>query len=240
MKAIKWLLLSGLLCLSTAWAGTVVRVGINASYAPFESVDDHGRLSGFDIDVVTAWAKTQGVTIKLVNLPWPQLLNGLSAGRVDMVVSAIADTPARAARFELSRPYYEEPQVLLVPARGGQDDPRAMARIGVLDDSSAIDWLARLKVPPSALRRYSGLPPMLADLASGDLQAVFGDLHVLHRAQAGDASLRLVSRPAFGRDAYVFVIRKGDRALLAQANQGLARMAADGSLARLRQAWPGL
>ncbi|TDR77906.1 transporter substrate-binding domain-containing protein [Paludibacterium purpuratum] len=240
MKSIKLMLLGWLLCLSPVWAAGVVRVGINASYAPFESVDDHGRLSGFDIDVVTAWAKTQGVTVKLVNLPWPQLLGALSDGRVDMVVSAVADTPERRARFELSQPYHYEPQVLLVPAHGGKDDVRAIDGIGVLIDSSAIGWLRRLRVPDAALRRYNGLPPMLADLKAGDLQGAFGDLHVLRRASAGDPSLRLVSRPDFGQDAYVFVVRKGDRALLTQANQGLARMTADGTLKRLHQSWPGL
>ncbi|WP_215777334.1 transporter substrate-binding domain-containing protein [Paludibacterium sp. B53371] len=226
--------------LSSAWAAGVVRVGINASYAPFESVDDHGRLSGFDIDVVNAWAKTQGKSVKLVNLAWPMLLPALTEGRVDMVVSAVAITPARQQHFDFSRPYFYEPQVLLIPARGGRTDPRSIESIGVLADSSAIGWLQRLGVPAAALRLYPGLPPMLADLKSGDVHAIFGDLHALRRADAEDPSLRLISRPSFGQDAYAFVVRKGDHALLAAANDGLARMQADGTLARLRKAWPGL
>ena len=65
-------------------ASEVIRVGINSSYPPFETVDDQGHLSGFDIDLVNAWAQNQGVQVKFVNLPWPRLLESLSQGRVDM------------------------------------------------------------------------------------------------------------------------------------------------------------
>ena len=81
---------------------------------------------------------------------------------------------------------------------------------------------------------------MMAALRTGDLQAAFGDLHAMQSASAMDPSLRIVHKPAFGQDAYVFVVRKGDHALLDQANRGLAALDASGQLARLKQSYPGL
>lgn len=242
MKRCGWLtglclaLLLGLA--GAARAAPAVRVGINASYAPFETVDDRGRLSGFDIDLVNAWSQQQKVPVKFVNLAWPQLLDALAEGRVDMVVSAVAVTPARRARFAFSRPYYYEPQVLLLPADGRQEDPRRLSSIGVLAGSSAEGWLARLGVRSGALERYDGLPPMMADLRAGRIDAAFGDAHALRRAAVG--GLRLVSRPQFGQDAYAFVLRKNDRALLARADAGIAALLADGTVERLRHRYPGL
>lgn len=217
-----------------------VRVGINSSYAPFESVDDHGRLSGFDIDLVNAWARTQGLTVKFVNLPWPSLLAALESGRVDMIVSAVAVTPERQKRFDFSRPYYHEPQVLLLPATTRREDPRQLGAIGVLSGSSGIGWLARLGVRPSAMKPYDGVPPMVADLKAGEIDGVFGDLHALRRVAASDASLRLVMRPQYGQDAYAFVVRKGNRALLDRANTGLQQLENARVIERLRRAYPGL
>jgi polar amino acid transport system substrate-binding protein len=223
-----------------ARAAVLVRVGINASYAPFESVDDSGRLSGFDIDLVNAWARAEGVTVKFVNLPWPNLLASLESGRVDMIVSAVAVTPERQRRFDFSVPYYFEPQVLLVPTAAQHDDPRELASIGALAGSSALDWLARLGVRPAALQRYDGVPPMLADLRSGAIDGVFGDLHALRRAVATDASLRVISKPQYGRDAYAFVVKKGNRAMLDRANAGLRMLRQSGGIDRLLHAYPGL
>ena len=151
----------------------MIRVGINASYAPFETVDDVGHLSGFDIDLVKAWAKNQGVQVKFVNLTWPRLLDSLTEGQVDMAVSAIAVTPERRQRFDLSRPYYYEPQVLLLPSGERREDPRVLTTIGILTGSSALGWLARLGVHSDSIQQYEGVPPMMAALRTGDLQAAF-------------------------------------------------------------------
>lgn len=221
-------------------AAQPIRVGINASYPPFETVDDHGRLSGFDIDLVNAWAQNQRVQVKFVNLPWTRLLDSLSQGRVDMVVSAVAVTPERSRRFHFSRAYYHEPQVLLLPVQNRVDDPAALSSIGVLNGSSSLNWLLRMKLKPDTIQGFDGVPPMISDLRSGKIQAAFGDQHAMRRAAAGDTSLRVVHKPAFGQDAYAFVVRKGQPGLLDQANRGLAALEANGALARLKQAYPGL
>jgi polar amino acid transport system substrate-binding protein len=221
-------------------ATPVIRVGINSSYAPFESVDDRGRLAGFDIDLVNAWARTQGVAIKFVNLPWPRLLESLEAGRVDMVVSAVAISPERLRRFDFSRPYFQEPQVLLLPVASRREEPKTLAAVGVLAGSSGIDWLARQGVRPAAMKLFDGVPPMVAALKAGDIDGAFGDLHALRRAAAHEASLRMVIRPQYGRDDYAFVVKKGNRALLERANRGLEALEARGGIERLRRAYPGL
>ena len=221
-------------------AAELIRVGINSSYAPFENVDDQGHLSGFDFDVVNAWAKNQRVQVKFVNLTWPRLLESLASGQVDMIVSAVAITAQRQKTFDFSRPYYYEPQVLLLPASRRVADVRRFNAIGVLTDSSAQGWLTRLSVPASALQSYDGLPPMIADLRAGKIQAAFGDQHAMRYAAALDPSLHLLRQPEFGMDAYAFVVRKGNHALQAQANRGLAALQASGALARLKQGYPGL
>jgi ABC-type amino acid transport substrate-binding protein len=221
-------------------AAAVIRVGINASYPPFETVDDHGRLSGFDIDLVNAWAKNQGVQVKFVNLAWPHLLESLTQGRVDMVVSAVAVTAERSKAFAFSRPYYYEPQVMVLSAGRRVQDPRSLTSVGVLSGSSSLVWLTRLKLRSDAVKLYDGLPPMISDLSAGKIQAAFGDQHAMRRVSASDPNLHQLSQPEFGQDAYAFVVRKGQRALLERANKGLAALETSGTLARLKLAYPGL
>ena len=157
-----------------------------------------------------------------------------------MVVSAIAVTPERQQSFSFSRPYYYEPQVLLRPAASREDDPRALSAIGVLTGSSALGWLSRLGVRPAAMQLYDGLPPMIVDLRHGTIQAAFGDAHAMFQASNGDPSLRVVRKPAFGQDAYAFVLRKDEPALLAQTNHGLAALQSAGTINKLRLSYPGL
>lgn len=74
----------------------VVKISVNAIYPPMEFKDPKtGKLIGFDIDLGEALAKQLGVSLDWQEAAIEQVFPALTTGRVDMVLSAINDSPAR-------------------------------------------------------------------------------------------------------------------------------------------------
>ncbi len=74
----------------------IIKIGVNAIYPPMEYLDpESGKLVGFDIDLATALAKQLGVTVAWQEAGFDQLLPSLTTGRIDIILSALNDSPAR-------------------------------------------------------------------------------------------------------------------------------------------------
>ncbi|RQW25988.1 amino acid ABC transporter substrate-binding protein [Rhodobacteraceae bacterium CH30] len=209
-----------------------LRVGINAAYAPFESLNVRGEPVGFDIDLMRLVASHMGRELVFVNLPWRRLLQSLAQRRLDVVISAVAVTPARARNFLFTRPYYRERQGLLRAQALVALPLQQIRRIGVLEYSRADDHLARLGVESGQIKAYPDAVLMQAAYHAGEVNALFGDEHVL-RVLHLEATDMLSFDAAFGLDEYAIVLPMGAEDLQAQLNQSLQELEHSGALAAL-------
>ncbi len=110
----------------------VLRVGMDASFPPFETIAPDGTLVGFDVDLARELAQrigpavstaekseVEGIEVQFVaNLPYDGLYDALAVDRVDLVISALVVNPARMADFAYSTIYFDAGQVLVVRAVG--------------------------------------------------------------------------------------------------------------------------
>ena len=48
--------------------GDTLKVVTEATFAPFESTDEDGNISGFDVDMMNARSCSQGLTIEWINM----------------------------------------------------------------------------------------------------------------------------------------------------------------------------
>src|SRR5947207_14327243 len=65
------------------------------SFPPMELASSSGAISGFDVDMATALAKTFGATAKPLKTAFPGLIPALNAKKCDAVISGIFVTPDR-------------------------------------------------------------------------------------------------------------------------------------------------
>jgi len=117
----------------------ILRVGMDASFPPFETIAADGTLVGFDVDLArelgrrlgpalskaegpalpvpsaAEGSEDKGVEVQFVaNLPYDGLYDALAVNRVDIVISALVVNPARMADFAYSASYFDAGQVLVV------------------------------------------------------------------------------------------------------------------------------
>jgi polar amino acid transport system substrate-binding protein len=74
----------------------VLKVGSDVAYAPIESFDKDGKtIIGVDPDIAAALSAELGVKLTLQNGTFDGLITSLRSKRIDLIMSAMSDTPER-------------------------------------------------------------------------------------------------------------------------------------------------
>ena len=229
-----------------------LRVGMDASFPPFESIAADGTLVGFDVDLARELGRRLGVDVQFVaNLPYDGLYDALTAKRVDVVISALVVNPDRMADFAYSASYFDAGQVLVVrppsvpPACGGEEGGECTLAVefGTRGDKEARKWARR--VAGLTIAPYQTAAESLAAVAAGEADAALVD-HVsalMAIAQTPGVAenprglgLVIVGEPVV-EEPYAVAGRKESRHLLQALNEPLAEMEMDGTLERLAARW---
>jgi polar amino acid transport system substrate-binding protein len=91
-----------------------IRIVTSAPYPPFESFDANQNLQGLDIDTGNAIAAVLGTTANWTSIDYNGVIPALQAGKYDMVLASIGDTPEREKVLDFVD-YSKQGQVLVVP-----------------------------------------------------------------------------------------------------------------------------
>ncbi len=93
---------------SSSGSGGVLRVASEGTYSPFTYHDtaDGGKLTGYDVDVITAVAQQMGMQVQFTDVTFDAIFAGLEAGRYDVVANQVTVNPDRQALYDFSHPVH--------------------------------------------------------------------------------------------------------------------------------------
>lgn len=97
-------------------SGTL-RVGMSGNQPPFNMINNQGDIIGFDHDMARLLADAMGVELKIVTMPFPELLPALDKGKVDMVMSGVTMTPQRNLKAAFVGPYLVSGKAILTKSQ---------------------------------------------------------------------------------------------------------------------------
>ena len=76
----------------------------DATWPPFEYIDENGNLTGFEVELVPMIGEAVGETFVVENIPWDTIFAGLRNGQYDGVASGVTITEERKATIDFSTP----------------------------------------------------------------------------------------------------------------------------------------
>jgi len=92
-----------------------LRVGLDASYPPFEWLDEAtGEMKGYDIDLAREMGRRLGVQVTFVNIGFDSLYDAVRSGKVDAVVSGVPYDPTMTESVSYGAWYFNAGQFLVV------------------------------------------------------------------------------------------------------------------------------
>lgn len=229
----------------------VLRVGFNAAFPPFESVNDKGEFEGFDVDLANALGKELGMKVEFTDVAWETIFAGLLAKKYDVIISGVTITDERKEKMNFSDPYFEAGQVIMV--RKDYDGIKsekdfAGKKLGVQISTTADEVLTRMqegtgeyagkKVDIKEIKRYDNYPQAFLDLQNGNLDAVVVDLPVgVPYANKHADKVKLVSDKPFVAEYTGIALRKEDTDLLNKINAALKKFKEDGTYQQIYDKW---
>ena len=156
-----------------------LRVGVDASYPPFEDVTAEGELVGFDIDLANEIGRRMGLEVQFVNMGYDGLFDAALVGEVDVLISALVAGPEQLGRVEYTTPYFNAGDVLVVPiespveAMSDLEGHTLAVEYGSGGDIEAREWERRLAA--LNILRYPDSNAAVDAVLSGEADAALVD-----------------------------------------------------------------
>jgi ABC-type amino acid transport substrate-binding protein len=161
----------------------VLRVGLDASFPPFEMLDANGQIIGLDVDIAQAIAADLGVQLEPVNIGFDGLYDALLARRVDVIISGLPVDPRLTQDVAYSHNYFNAGQMLVTRV----DEATMKSGTDLAGRSVAVEWGSQAEMEA---RRLQNSPSPPAPLPEGEGRR--GEGFSLLRQESAAAALAAV------------------------------------------------
>lgn len=213
-------------------------VGTEATFAPFEYMDDSGNIVGIDVDILDAIAEELGIEYEIRHVGWDPVFQMVQSGELDLGASGITITEQRKESFDFTEPYFEATQVIVV----NEDSEIASAqdlegkKVSVQINSTGHQAAKKLlgETNPDILA-YENLPLAIQEVINGATAAAIGDNAVVYEYLKNNpnAKLKVIEDDAFEKEYYALMVKKGNAEVLNLLNEGLQKIKENGKLAEI-------
>ena len=223
-------------------AAGVLKVGVDAAFAPMTYKDETGAFAGYDVDLATAVAAKLGVTVEFVEVDWANLAAALADGTVDCVWSGMSINAERQAVMTISDAYLESNTTLLVHKDvAGFIEDLAGKKIAVQAGSYAEELLCEELSDLSADMEILGATDndaAIADLIAGNVDAVMLDsVYAAYQIAANEALEGYILVEDLYPDLFGIGFAKGDYLLCGAVEEALYQLAQEGAIAEIDAKW---
>ncbi|MBW1214397.1 ABC transporter substrate-binding protein [Pantoea allii] len=222
----------------------LLTAGSPPSSAPTTFLDTKtGKIEGFMPDVAAEVARRQHLEINFSAVPFSTLIQSVIAGKIDMIVAGMTPTPEREKRISFSQPVTAFGPGLVV-----RDDNKKTYHsqqdlkdeiVGTMTGTDYTQSLIKSGIAKE-VKVYDSPSDMMRDLSLGRIAAGMNDYPILKVQEktgsfkgmhvVDDYKPEHISPMAFG-------VKKGNDKLLADINNALTAMKADGSLQKIKAKW---
>jgi len=218
-------------------------MGTSAGFFPFEFVADHGQgvigqYAGVDLSLVARIAEYLDVDIIVQDQEFGGLLLALQNREIDFIAAAMTITEERAQSVNFTVPYFSAGQYIIV--RSDNNDVNSIAdlegklvgvQFNTTGDIAITDAQDNGDITFGNIARFNQPTPGVFDVLSGSLDAFVVDAPVARGFMANHpGELRIFADPNgfFGAESYGMAFHKDDTELLAEFNEVLTRLIAEG------------
>mgnify|MGYP000879466618 CR=1 FL=1 len=221
-------------------AKPVLKVGTEATFVPFETVDEKtNEVIGFDVDLMKAIGDIIGYEIQFYNMGWDGLIPSLLNGNIDVIAAGMTIREDRAKVVNFSDPYFESVLTIVVrkdnnTIKGFEDLENKTIAVQL---NTTGDFVAE-EIAGARIARYNTAPEALQNVAMNAAHASIIDLPVAETYLAKNPNAPLKHLGAIAMNEFFgLALRKQDTDLLKQINAALAQIRADGTYQQIMDKW---
>lgn len=224
---------------SDAGTQSVLTVGMELAYPPFETKDNAGNPEGISVDFIKAFGEAYGYDVVIENTAWDGLIPSLQTGKVDCVISSMTITEEREETIDFSHPYAQAQLAILTNSASGIesiDDLNQSGKTVVVKTGSTGDVYATEHLPNADIVRLADESACVTEVVQGKADGFLYDQLTIYRNQASNPDTTdAVFIPFQDVEYWGVAVQEGNEELLDQLNEFIKQSTTDGTFDRLTE-----
>lgn len=211
---------------------SVVRIGTEGAYAPWNFLNDAGEIDGFERELGDELCERAGLTCEWVTSDWDSIIPNLVAGNYDAIMAGMSITAERDKVIDFTQNYAQpDPSSYLAMSEGL--DP-ASSVIAAQTNTIQAGFIAEMGW---TLIEFATPEETIAAVRNGEADAVLADNSYLTPIADEDPDLMLLERQELIGGGVGMGLRESDGEMKEVFDMAIQSMKDDGSLNVLIEKW---
>lgn len=205
-------------------------MGTNASFPPYEFVDDKNNIVGIDAEIAKAVAEKMGYELEIKDMAFDSLIPAVEAGNIDFALAGMTVTDERKESVNFSDTYATGVQVIIVPEKSAikTADDLAGKKIGVQTGTTG-DIYCTDDFGQENVKQYDNGALAVAALKNGQVDCVVIDNEPAKNYVKTNEGL-VILETEYVKEDYAAAISKDNEDLLKEFNEALAELKKEGKI----------
>ena len=211
---------------------SVVRLGTEGAYPPYNFLNDDGEVDGFERALGDELCARAELTCEWVTNEWDSIIPNLVSGNYDVIIAGMSITDERDEVIDFSDNYTQPDPSAYLAASSDVD----LAN-GVIAAQTGTIQAAFVASTGATLLEFATPDETVAAVKGGEADAVLADKAFLAPIAESDAEVVLLEQEELIGGGVGLGLRESDTELRDTFNAAIASMKADGSLNALIAEW---
>ena len=211
---------------------SVVRMGTEGAYPPWNFINDAGEVDGFERELGDELCTRAELTCEWVTNEWDSIIPNLVSGNYDVIIAGMSITDERDQVIDFTQNYTQpDPSAYLAMSMD------ADVNGGVVAAQSNTIQAGFIAEASATLVEFATPEETIAAVKNGEADAVLADKSYLVPIADEDPSLMLLEREELIGGGVGMGVRESDGELKAKFNAAIQSMKDDGTLNALITKW---
>ena len=218
--------------MAMADAHSVVRMGTEGAYPPYNFLNDAGEVDGFERELGDELCARAELTCEWVTNDWDSIIPNLVSGNYDVIIAGMSITDERDEVIDFSQNYT-------------QPDPSAYLALstdvdlatGVIAAQTGTIQAAHVASTGATLLEFATPDETIAAVKAGEADAVLADKAYLDPIAEADAELVMLEQQELIGGGVGLGLRESDGELRDKFDAAITSMKEDGTLNELIAKW---
>ncbi|MEN8199278.1 MAG: transporter substrate-binding domain-containing protein [Thermodesulfobacteriota bacterium] len=218
---------------ASAMAADTVKIATEGAYAPYNYVDDSGKVAGYEIELGNALCKEAGLTCEWVVNEWDSIIPNLIAGNYDAIMAGMSVTDERKKTINFSDEYYPVAPSMYAAAAGKKMDLSALKgkKIGVQGATVQAAYAEKNFGADNTILSFETFDQSVADLMAGNIDILLSDGDpIIPVVKASKGALEFVGDGVRIGGGIAIGLRQKDAELSTKLNTALAALKGNGTV----------
>ena len=222
--------------LTTPAMAEKIRIATEGAYAPWNYLDDDGKLAGFEIDLGNALCAEAKLDCEFKANEWDSIIPNLIAGNYNAIMAGMSITAERAEKILFSDEYYPVNKSKLAAESGKSYDVDNLKglNIGVQGATIQADWLEKNLGADNTIKSYEKSDQTVAALYGGEVDLVLAGDAAYDEVVASSKGKLVFVGPGYDIGGGIAIgMLKTNKELAAKFNTAIATLKANGTVDKL-------